>query len=108
VVIGTIMVLGTIAIISPSIRSNAASSRLQIAVGLGKGLFDSVRVLAESDWMTIANLNTSGTLYYIVASSSPFTVATGTESVQIVSTTYTRYFYVSDVGRDTNGFIVSP
>jgi hypothetical protein len=45
--------------------------------------------------------------YYLNTSSSPFSAASGTESVAVSGVVFTRYFYVTDVYRDTNGNVTS-
>jgi hypothetical protein len=65
-----------------------------------------VRSLAQSDWHAIEELSTSSAFsYHIVASTSPFTIATGTETLVVATTTYTRSFYLNDVHRNSSGFI---
>ena len=76
-------------------------ARIQTASALGKELLDNARVLAGSNWHAFTGLSTSSlNRYYIIASTSPFTVATGTESVTVSTTTYTRFFYIDDVYRN--------
>ena len=45
--------------------------------------------------------------YYLVTSSSPYTATTGIQSVAIGTTTYVRYFYLSDAYRTSGGSISS-
>jgi Tfp pilus assembly protein PilV len=105
-VIGIIMVMGAAVIIAPALRSDAQTRRLQVAVGLGRELLDGVRVFAESDWQRFVALQLgAANSYYLSATSSQFVAATGTENVQVATTTFTRYFYVNAVGRDGSGMI---
>ncbi len=114
--VGTLLIVGAIAIISPAIKTQGDTTRLQVAAGLGKQLLDNTRVLAEADWHNLDALSTStANHYYLVASTSPYTVATGTESVAVATTTYTRYFYLEDVYRsastnriDAGGMVYDP
>lgn len=106
VAVGTIMVAGAMAIVSPTLKTRGDTARLQVASGVGKGLLENARVLSESNWHAFDALaTTSANKYYIVASTSPFTVASGVESVDVGTTTYTRYFYLGDVYRNGSGYI---
>jgi Tfp pilus assembly protein PilV len=108
VAIGVIIVIGAITVVAPSIRLQADSVRVQIAAALGKELMDNVRVFAESSWSSIASLSTSSAVhYYLNASSSPFTTSTGDQAVMVGTSTYTRYFYLSEVQRSVSGMIVA-
>jgi hypothetical protein len=108
VVVGVIMILGTAAIIAPALKSHTASTRGQVAGALGKELLDNVHVFAEADWHNITRLVSGpGTVYYLNATTSPFSSVTGTQSIVIATTTYTRYFYVEPVNRDSSGYIAT-
>ncbi len=108
IAVGALLVIAAAGMIAPALRENKQAGKVQTAAALGKELGDNVRVLADRDWHSIANLaTTSATNYYIVASSSPFTAATGTESVTVSTTTYSRYFHLDDVARDSNGNVVT-
>lgn len=108
IAIGVILIAGAITIISPALDTHRTVQGAKIAGGLGKELLEDVRVLAESDWHAIDSLaTTSANTYYLVASTSPFTVSSGIESVAVATTTYTRYFYLDDVYRNVSGRILS-
>lgn len=107
VAVGTIMILGAIMVIAPALKGNTLAAQTQIGIGLGKELMDNVRAFSESDWHNIYDLSKgSGNKYYLNSTSSPFTVATGTQSIVVATTTYSRYFYVDNVSRDAGGAIV--
>lgn len=99
--------MGAIAVIVPSLKSHSDVGKIQVAVGLGKGLSESVRVWSESDWHNILSLATTSGNHYFLATSSPFAVLSGEESLLVATTTYQRYFYVDDVGRDAQGNITA-
>ncbi len=106
VVVGSIMVIAAITIIAPALKSNTDVARAQVAIALGKELLENVRVFGEADWHNITNLaTTSANHYYLRATSSPFTAASGDQSVTVSTTTYTRYFYVDEAYRDGGGSI---
>ena len=106
VAVGVILILGAITLIAPALTTNTNVERARTAGALGKELFENARVLSEKNWHAMDSIaTTSATRYYIVASSSPFTVATGTESVSVGTTTYSRYFFLDDVYRNASGKI---
>lgn len=108
VAVGTIMVTGAMAIVSPTLKTRGDTTRLQVASGVGKGLLENARVLSESNWHAFDALaTTSANVYYVIASTSPFTAASGVEAVDVGTTTYTRYFYLDDVYRNGSGYIDS-
>ena len=61
----------------------------------------------KEDWSNVLALATgTSNTYYLNTSSSPFTIASGTQSITVgTSTVYTRSFYLSDVYRDGSGNI---
>lgn len=108
VAVGTILVAAAAAVISPVLKINTQSNRAQTATALAQELLDNVRVWTEGDWHNILNLaTTSASQYYLNASGSPFTVVASNEPVTVSTTTYTRYFYVDDVFRDSGGNITN-
>ncbi len=102
--VGTIMILGAIAVIAPALKSNTQANRVQVGSALGRALLDNVRIWSEADWHNLVNLSTSSAnKYYLNATSSPFTAVAGTQSIVAATTTYTRYFYVDEAFRDGSG-----
>ncbi len=100
-VIGIIMIMGAVSIIVPTIRTGSTVSKSQIAITFGKELQDNARVYGEADWHNIATLSTSsGNFYYLNTTSSPFVIASGTETRAVGTTTYSRYFSVAEVRRN--------
>ncbi len=82
VAVGTIMILGAVAVITPSLRGNTEVNQAQVGSALGRELLDNVRVLAESNWNAIYGLGKGpSNAYFLDAAQSPFVVATGTEGV---------------------------
>ncbi|MBI4087549.1 MAG: prepilin-type N-terminal cleavage/methylation domain-containing protein [Candidatus Liptonbacteria bacterium] len=106
--IGALLIVAAAAVIAPSLNIGTQSYKVQTGTALAKELMENVRVWAEGDWHNISNLATSSANHYhLNATTSPFTVASGNESVTLSTTTYTRYFYVEDVYRDVSDLIVS-
>ncbi|RJP45818.1 hypothetical protein C4587_00290 [Candidatus Parcubacteria bacterium] len=108
VAIGVVMIAAVATLIVAAIRLSSQAHRAQAGAGLGRELLENVRVWAERDWYSILSLSTtSANHYHLNVSSSPFSAVSGDEAVTLASTTYTRYFYVDDVGRDAAGKIVA-
>ena len=106
--VGSIFIIGATSIIIPSLRSNTQANRIQVGAAMGKELLENVRVSSEADWHTIYNLNKgSSNHYYLTTSTSPFVAIAGDETIAVSTTTYTRYFYMDNVGRDASGNIIS-
>ncbi len=106
--VGVILITGAIVIIAPTLKGSSASTTRSVSVARAVDLLENVRAWSESDWNRIASLSTStASQYYLTTSTSPFSVQSGVESLRLSTTTYTRYFRVSDVYRDGSGAIVA-
>ena len=104
--VGAIMIGAGAAIIAPVLRSNTQTLRAQVGTSLGKELLENVSVWGQGNWNNILALaTTSANQYYLTTSTSPFSHATGTESIQVGTTTYTRYFYIDNITRDAGNLI---
>lgn len=80
--VGTILILGVLAVISPALKSNKDVEYVQIGTGIARELLDDVKVFSESDWHNITNLSVgSNNKYFFNKGSSTLVVATGTEGV---------------------------
>jgi type II secretory pathway pseudopilin PulG len=100
--VGVVVVIGAITVLSPATKTQGDALKIQSASALGKELLENVRAWGEGDWHNITVLaTTSANKYYLIASTSPFTVATGTQTVTLATSTFTRYFYLDDVYRST-------
>ncbi len=107
-VVGTILIIGAVSIIVPSLRSSTQANRIQASVSLGKELMGNVMVFSEANWNNIYALNKgSSNHYYLTTSSSPFAALSGDEIITLSTTTYVRYFTVDNVGRDPGDNILS-
>jgi prepilin-type N-terminal cleavage/methylation domain-containing protein len=108
VAIGAVLFVGTAVLVAPSLSINKATGQIVIATALGKEMLDNVRVWSAGDWHNVLNLATSSAhTYFLVTSSSPFVASSGSESILVSTTTYTRFFYLNDVYRDSNGNVTS-
>ncbi len=108
---GAILVVGAASVIVPALLVNRQATPRTTATTVGTELLNNVRVWSEGDWHGILGIATGSTnLYYLNTSSSPFTAvgasSTGGQSVMVGTSTYIRYFYVTDVYR-TSGNIVT-
>lgn len=107
IAVGAIFMVAAAAVIAPALRENTQASNVQAGATVAQALLDNVRVWSEGGWSNITSLAT-GTAYhyYLITSSSPYVATSGIQSIVIGTTTYTRYFYLSDVYR-TNGVITA-
>jgi uncharacterized protein (TIGR02145 family) len=107
IAIGAIFMTGTAVIIVSSLGESGQAANVQTASTNAQSLLNNVRVWSEGNWNNILSLATGSTYqYYLITSSSPYTATSGVESIAGATTTYTRYFYVSDVYR--NGGSIAP
>ncbi len=108
VAVGAILFVGAVSTLVPATKITPETSKIAAGAALVNGTIENVTVWAGGNWDSLLSLSTtSANPYHLITSQSPFTVATGTEAVTVGSTTYTRYFYVDDVYRDSSGNIVA-
>lgn len=104
IAIGTVLLVGGVSLLAPAVRINTQAGRVATASSLAKGLSDNVTAWAGGDWSGLTALaTTSAHTYYLLTATSPFVATSGVESITVSSTTFTRYFYVDDIYRDTGG-----
>jgi hypothetical protein len=108
IAVGAIFVVAAAGIIAPALREDAQAGNVQVGATTAQSLLTNVRIWSESGWNNILSLAT-GTAhqYYLITSSTPYTATSGIQSVVIGTTTYTRYFYLSDAYRTTGGAVTS-
>lgn len=108
IAVGAIFIVGAAMIIAPSLGENAQAAKTQIAATNAQSLMGNIRVWSEGNWQSVLSLATgSASHYYLITSSTPYAATTGIETIITATTTYTRYFYISDVYRDTSGNLTS-
>jgi Tfp pilus assembly protein PilV len=112
IALGTVLILSAGSLIAPSLRTNTKVNQVQTQTQLAKELADNVREWAAGNWNNIFSLATgTASGYYLNATTSPFTaVATSgfnVESVVAATTTYRRYFYLSDLYRTSGGNVTT-
>ena len=102
--IGVVLVVAAVGGIVPALLLNQQTTPMQVGTALGMELMNRVRVWSEGDWHAVLSIATgSANMYTITSSTSPFSAvgvtSTMGEVLQIGTSTYRRYFYVSDVDR---------
>ncbi|MDP3052843.1 MAG: prepilin-type N-terminal cleavage/methylation domain-containing protein [bacterium] len=106
--VGAILIGGATAAIVAILRSNLESKNFQAASSLSQELLDDAKTMAEADWHNIYNLSKgSGTQYYVAASGTVLAVFSGTTTTLVGNITYTKFFSIEDVGRDSSNTIVA-
>lgn len=82
IAVGTLMIVAALTVISPSLRSSGDASKMQAAVSIGEDLLEAAKVFADSNWHNVYDLQkTTSSKYFLMTQSSPYSLATGTESV---------------------------
>ena len=106
--IGIFLIMAGIGLIVPAINTNTQVTNIQRGAALAKELLDNVRVWSEGNWNNVFSLATgTANQYYLATTFSPFASSSGSQTITLSTTTYTRYFYVSDVYRDGPGNITT-
>jgi type II secretory pathway pseudopilin PulG len=106
--IGISLIIAGIGLIVPALNSNKQVSNIQIGTALARELLDNTRVWSERDWHNILSLATgTANRYYLITTASPYASSSGSQTITVSTTTYTRYFYVSDGYRDASGNITA-
>ncbi len=96
----TIIISASAITIAAVLRSDIQAKRLQAATDLARELSDNVRAFAAADWRNVYDLiHGSGNRYSLNTSASPFTASSSSETLEVESVTYNRYFYVENANR---------
>jgi len=104
IAVGVIMIGAAAVIIVPALKTNTEVNEEKVGAGLGRALFEKVRVFSEVSWTDLYNLpKGSSSVYYLTTSTIPFETATGTEYIQVSTTTYLRNFYIENACRWWSG-----
>lgn len=103
VAVVTIILSSIVGAIILVIRSNLQSTTSRTAAALGEEMMDSVRSVAEGKWSNLYGVSPKGasTTYRVTASGTALLIVSGSEDVSVNNTTYTRFFSVEDVSRDS-------
>lgn len=106
--IAAIFIIGSATIIAPSLIIGKGTTQVQAQTQLATELLGNINAWSGGSWNSVLALAT-GTLntYYLTTTSSPFFATTGTQSVVMNGITFTRYFYLTNIYRDSNGAVTS-
>jgi hypothetical protein len=108
VAVGTLIIMGAVSILSPTLQAGNSASQVQAASALGKELLEGIRSAAASNWNGIYALSkNTGVAYYLNSTSSQFSFVTGTQVIVSASTSVSRNFTLSNVNRDSGGGVVT-
>jgi hypothetical protein len=106
IAVGAIFMVGASMIIAPSLSENGQATKVQTAANNADALINNVRVWSEGGWGNVLSIATGSSYqYYLITSSSPYVATSGVQTIVVATTTYTQYFYVSDVYRTITGDI---
>ncbi len=106
VVIGAILVGASAITISPILRSNLETRNVGIATSFAQEYLDNIQSLTESGWQVIYNPPSAkgpSSQFYLVPSGTTYAVRAGTTSTIFEGKTFTRYFSIENVNRDSCG-----
>jgi type II secretory pathway pseudopilin PulG len=102
---------GAVAAVAVSLRSGSDNKKFQVANLLVQELLDNLSVLADADWHRVdmfgADALSAAPAAYHLTASAPFSVVSGAESIVNAGVTYSRYFMINPVSRDSSGAIES-
>ena len=101
IAIGAIFIFAAAMAISQALRTGSQAAQTQAASWLAQGLLSNAQTWSGGDWHNVLALAT-GTAYqyFLITSSSPYVATSGIETVSVGTTTYWRYFYLTDVERN--------
>jgi hypothetical protein len=106
--LGAVFMIAAASVIAPALRTNTQVTQVQARSQIANELVENVESWASGNWNGVLALATgTANTYYLNTATSSFSVATGTQAVIFNSSTYGRYFYLSDVYRDSNGNVTS-
>jgi len=110
--VGALIVASAAGALIFTVRSNQENRSSGTASSLAQELLDNVRSVSQSDWQSIYSVAPKGGptqacppyCYYLDSGGSSFVVTSGSEEIgPINNVTYTRYFTVENVNRDSCG-----
>lgn len=100
--------IGAASIIVPVLQVNQQVGKVQAEGQLANQLVTNVRSWAAGNWASVLALSTgTANTYYLNTATSPFTAAGTSTTSTLNGITYTQYFYLTDVYRDSNGNVTS-
>ena len=103
VAIVTVIISSIVGAIVLVLRSNLQSTTARTAAALGEEMMNGVRSVAEGKWTNLYSVSPKGasTTYRVTASGTGLVILSGSEDVAVNNITYTRFFSVENVNRDS-------
>lgn len=104
--VGAILIGAATGAIVLSLRSSLDIRTTQVATSLNQAYLDNVKALAESDWQKIYSLPAAkgpSSQFYLSASTSTYSILAGTTSTVVEGRSFTRYFSIENVSRNSCG-----
>lgn len=84
-----------------SMRSTRVSAERNVANALASETLEAVRAAQDENWQNLYSLTKSTQHYYALLSGSKWVLTAGDETVTVNGLSYTRYFIVNNVSRDS-------
>ncbi len=108
IAIGVVLIFVAVAGIVPALKTGKQAAQTQDVTWLATGLLGNVKTWADGNWNNVLALATgTANQYFLITSSSPYVATSGIESIQVSTSTYFRYFYLSDVYRTEGSIVLS-
>ncbi len=111
VAIVTIIISSIVGALVLVLRSNLQSTTSRTAAALGGEIINGVRSVTEGKWSNLYSVSPKGpsTTYRVTSSGTPptLTIVSGSEDIVVNNLTYTRFFSVENVNRDSVQSIVA-
>lgn len=103
VAIVTIIISSIVGAVVLVLRSNLQSTTSRTAAALGGEIINGVRSVAEGRWSNLYSVSPKGpsTTYRVTASGTALAIVSGSEDIVVNNLTYTRFFSVENVNRDS-------
>ncbi len=107
IALAILFIAAALGVIVVTVRIHFQNQFTQAAAENAHGLLNQLAVTAEAKWHTVFDVtHGADSKYHLIEDSGFFLSATGTQSVTIGNQTYTRWFTVEDVFRDSSEIIV--
>ncbi len=109
IAIVTIIIASIVGAVILVLRSNLQATTTRTAAALGEEMTNGVRSVAEGKWSDLYNVSSKGpsTTYRLTTSGTTLLIVSGSEDIVVNNVTYTRFFSVENVNRDTVGNIAA-
>lgn len=85
-----------------SLRSNKNAGDTSTALNLAAETLEGVRIAASEEWLDLYDLEHNATAYYATTTGNRWSIATGTEPVNMNGIEYSRSFTIQHVCRSTS------